>query len=124
MWRCKGILERRWVECTKRVGVKAHLAAIVMMGGLLEALFVARANQLTDKSILFKASSVPMDTATGKALVLDKWMLNSYLQVGHDVKWISKSARDVAPVLGEFRNYVHPAKERRHGVPSASRTAR
>ena len=110
------ILERRWVECTKCVSVKAHLAAIVMMGGLLEALFVARANQLSDKSILFKAPSVPMDPSTGKALSLDKWMLNSYLQVGHDAKWISKSARDVAAVLGEFRNYVHPAKERRHGV--------
>jgi hypothetical protein len=38
----KAILERRWIECTKCVGAKAHLAAIVMMGGLLEALFVAR----------------------------------------------------------------------------------
>jgi len=92
------------------------MAAIVMMGGLLEALFVARANQLADKSILFKAASVPMDSTTGKALALDKWMLNSYLQVGHDVNWITRSARDVATVLGEFRNYVHPAKERRHGV--------
>ncbi len=112
----KAILDRRWIECTKCVGVKAHLAAIVMMGGLLEALFVARTNQLADKSVLFRAPSVPMDPTTAKALSLDKWMLNSYLQVGHDVKWISKSARDVAAVLGEFRNYVHPAKERRHGV--------
>jgi hypothetical protein len=112
----KVILERRWVECTKCVGVKAHLAAIVMMGGLLEALFVARANQLTDKSILFNAASVPKDPSTGKPLPLDRWMLNSYLQVGHDVKWITKSGRDVAVVLGEFRNYVHPAKEHRHNV--------
>jgi hypothetical protein len=43
-------------------------------------------------------------------------MLNTYIQVGHDLKWITKSARDVSSVLGEFRNYVHPAKERRHGV--------
>jgi hypothetical protein len=49
----KAILERRWIECTKCVSVKAHLAAIVMMGGLLEALFVARAKQLPDRSILF-----------------------------------------------------------------------
>jgi hypothetical protein len=37
-----GILQRRWDECQKCLGVGADLAAIVMMGGLLEALFVAR----------------------------------------------------------------------------------
>jgi hypothetical protein len=112
----RAILERRWIECTKCVGVKAHLAAIVMMGGLLEALFVARANQLTDKAVLFRAPSVPIDASTKKALSLDKWMLDSYLKVGHEVGWITKSARDLAKVLGEFRNYVHPAKEHRHRI--------
>ena len=112
----KVILERRWIECTKCVGAKAHLAAIVMMGGLLEALFVARAKQMADKSPLFAAPSVPKNPKTGVAVPLQEWMLNSYLQVGHDMKWITKSARDLAAVLGEFRNYVHPEKEHRHGV--------
>ncbi len=35
------VLTRRWHECWKCVNAEAHLAAIVMMGGLLEALFVA-----------------------------------------------------------------------------------
>jgi len=86
------------------------------MGGLLEALFVGRAKQMTDKSRLFAAPSVPKNPKTGVAVPLQEWMLNSYLQVGHDVKWITKSARDLAAVLSEFRNYVHPEKEHRHGV--------
>src|SRR6266540_514485 len=49
------ILVRRWEECGRCIGAQAHLAATVMMGGLLEALFVARANTMTDKSSLFKA---------------------------------------------------------------------
>jgi hypothetical protein len=110
----RSILERRWIECTKCVGAKADLAAIVMMGGLLEALFVARANQLADKSILF-TSSVPIDKNTGKKVPLGDWMLKTYLEVGHDVGWITRSARDLAAVLGEYRNYVHPEKERRYG---------
>jgi hypothetical protein len=110
------ILDRRWIECTKCVGVKAHLAAIVMMGGLLEALFVARANQMTDKSSLFRSRAVPVDPKTSKQVPLGDWMLKTYLQVGHDVGWITQSARDVAVVLGEYRNYVHPEKQRRHGV--------
>ena len=111
----KGILERRWIECTKCVSAKAHMAAIVMMGGLLEALFVAKAKQLSDKSALFAAASAPKDDS-GAQVPLNKWMLNSFLQVGYEVKWITKSARDTAGVLGEFRNYVHPEKEHRHRV--------
>lgn len=113
----RAILERRWIECTKCVGVKAHLAAIVMMGGLLEALFVARANQLSDKAVLVRAPSAPLKG--GKPIPPQEWMLNSYINVGHDLGWITRSARDVAGVLGEYRNYVHPEKERRHKVTLA-----
>src|SRR3990167_1760689 len=45
----RDVLTRRWHECTKCVRAEAHLAAIVMMGGLLEALFVSRANKLPNK---------------------------------------------------------------------------
>jgi hypothetical protein len=110
----QAILERRWIECPKCVEVKAHLAATVMMGGLLEALFVARVQQLSDKSLLFKQPSTPMKQ--GKAMPLAEWMLRSYIEVGHDLGWITRSARDLAGVLGEYRNYVHPEKERRHKV--------
>ena len=40
--RMREILERRWMECQKCIAADVHLAATVMMGGLLEALFVAR----------------------------------------------------------------------------------
>jgi hypothetical protein len=51
----RSILERRWDECKRCIDAGAPLAATVMMGGLLEALLVARANKLSDKSKLFKA---------------------------------------------------------------------
>jgi hypothetical protein len=86
------------------------------MGGLLEALFVARSKQLPDKAILFAVPSAPKNPKTGTALPLQEWMLKSYLQVGHEIHWITQTARDVAAVLGEYRNYVHPEKEHRHGV--------
>jgi hypothetical protein len=43
-------------------------------------------------------------------------MLDSYIKVGHELRWITESAKDVADVLKEYRNYIHPEKERRHGV--------
>ncbi len=110
------ILTRRWHECLKCVNADAHLAAIVMMGGLLEALFVARANKMPVKTPLISATSAPKDNSTGRTLKYQDWMLDSYIKVGRELNWITDSAKDVADILKEYRNYVHPEKERRHGV--------
>lgn len=110
------ILIRRWDECRRCLAAQAPLAAIVMMGGLLEALFVARANRSPDKSALFKAATSPIDPKTRKPLDLRDWTLRPYLDVGHELGWITRSAKDVAAVLRDYRNYVHPEKERSHGV--------
>jgi hypothetical protein len=112
----RDILVRRWHECHKCVGAEAHLAAIVIMGGFLEALFVARANKMSDKSPLINAKCAPKDKNTGKTLNYQDWMLDAYIQVAHELGWITNSAKDVADVLKEYRNYIHPEKERRHGV--------
>lgn len=110
------ILTRRWNECAKCVKADAHLAAIVMMGGLLEALFVARANKMSDKTPLTSATNAPKDKTTGKTINYQEWMLDSYIKVGFELKWITESAKDVADKLKEYRNFVHPAKELRYGV--------
>lgn len=115
----QSILERRWDECKRCIDAAAPLAATVMMGGLLEALLVARANKLSDKSKLFKAAATPIDPKTKKPLDLRQWMLGPYIDVGHELKWISNSAKNVAVILRDYRNYIHPEKERSHGVTLA-----
>lgn len=112
----RDILTRRWNECAKCVKADAHLAAIVMMGGLLEALFVARANKMPDKTPLTSSANAPKDKTTGKTINYQDWMLDSYIKVGFELKWITESAKDVADKLKEYRNFVHPAKELRYGV--------
>lgn len=112
----QGILERRWDECRRCIEAGAPLAATVMMGGLLEALLVARANKLADKSKLFKVRATPVDPKTKKPLDLRQWMLGPYIDVGHELKWLSNSAKNVAVILRDYRNYIHPEKERSHGV--------
>jgi hypothetical protein len=49
------ILARRWIECTVCVTSNAPLAAIVMMGGLLEGLLLAKINQTGDKTKIIGA---------------------------------------------------------------------
>lgn len=112
----RDVLTRRWDECAKCVNADAHLAAIVMMGGLLEALFVARANKMPDKTALTSATNAPKDKASGKTTNYQDWMLDSYIKVGFELGWITESAKDVADKLKEYRNFVHPAKELRYGV--------
>lgn len=110
------ILNRRWQECVNCVNAGAPLAATVMMGGLLESLMLARVNRQPDKSVVFGARSAPRDKETQKALPLQRWTLRHYIDVAHELEWISQSARDVGEVLRDYRNYVHPQKELSHGV--------
>lgn len=112
----RGILSRRWSECQACARAGAPLAATVMMGGLLEALFVARANVMPNKAPLFKAKATPLDGKTKTPLPLTQWTLRPYIDVGAELGWITRSGKDVATVLRDYRNYVHPEKERAHGV--------
>jgi hypothetical protein len=86
------------------------------MGGLLEALLLARVNAEPNKAAVFTAKGAPKEKATGKALPLKEWMLRAYLDVAHELGWISQSAKDVGEVLRDYRNYIHPYKELSHGV--------
>jgi hypothetical protein len=114
------ILARRWVECEKCITAGAALAAVAMMGGLLEALLIAKANSLPIKGQLFTARSTPKDK-NGKPLPLEKWNLQSYINVAAELGWISHPAREFGNTLREYRNYIHPEKERATGVtPSPS----
>jgi len=110
------ILANRWNECVKCVNAEAPLAATVMMGGLLEALLLARINQLSDKKPVFNAKSAPKDRQTGKASNLALWGLRDFIAVSHELQWISPTTRDVGNVMRDYRNYIHPQKEHSHGI--------
>lgn len=117
------ILQNRWRECHICVEADAPLSATVMMGGLLETLLLAKVLRQTDKSRVFGATSAPRDRS-GKTLPLQEWTLRHYIDVAHELGWISQSAKDVGVVLRDYRNYVHPHKEHSHGVSLKSEDAR
>jgi len=112
----QAILTRRWQETAKCLSAPAPLAATVMMGALLEALLLSRINHLSDKAPLFKTKACPKDKASGKALPLQNWTLQHYLDVAHEMGWIRQAAHDVGVVLRDYRNYIHPSKELSHGM--------
>jgi hypothetical protein len=108
------ILVRRWNETVLCMNGGAHLAATVMMGGLLEALLLARVNLESNKAPVFTAAAAPKKAGT--TLPLTEWGLKDYVDVAHELGWLTKSAKDVGEVLRDWRNYIHPHKEHRHKV--------
>ena len=111
----QGILNNRWTECVRCVGCNAPLAATVMMGGLLEAVLLARVNRETNKAPIFTAKGAARDHL-GKTKPLNEWTLQHYITVAHELGWITVTAMSVGEVLRDYRNYVHPHKEYAHGV--------
>ena len=112
----QAILNDRWNECVKCIEANAPLSATVMMGGLLETILLARFNRETNKDNIFKSKKVPTDKQTNKPSPMNKWTLRNYIDVAHDLDWITASAKDVGEVLRDYRNYVHPYKQYSHGI--------
>jgi hypothetical protein len=112
----QSILERRWTECVLCLHAPAPMAATVMMGGLLEGLLLARINKETNQQHVFTAKNSPKDKKAGSPLPLKEWGLKDYIDVAHELKWITVSAKDVGVVLRDYRNYIHPQKELSHSV--------
>jgi hypothetical protein len=108
------VLQARWKECVACLEAQAPLSATVMMGGLLETLLLARINRENDKAPVFQAKAAPRDR--GKTKQLAEWTLKNYIDVAHELGWVSVSAKDVGEVLRDYRNYIHPHKQLSHGI--------
>jgi hypothetical protein len=104
------ILTKRWSECVACLGANAPLAATVMMGGMLESLFLARVNREPKKKAIFTAKAAPKDKQ-GKAYLLKDWGLGDYIAVAHELNWITQPGLAVSAILQDYRNYIHPQKE-------------
>ena len=109
------ILASRWDECIKCVEHEAPLAAVVMMGGLLETLLLSKINSLPKPTPVYTAKLAPKNPQ-GQTLALKEWGLRNYIDVAHELKWITQTEKDLGAVLMDYRNYIHPFKQKAYGV--------
>lgn len=110
------IMTSRWGECISCVENNAPLAAIVMMGGLLETLLLSRINRLQNQAPVFTAKAAPKNPKTSQTLPLNEWTLKNYIEVAHELKWISQTEKDLGVVLRDYRNFIHPFKQKTYSV--------
>jgi len=103
------ILTGRWEEAQRCVDAGAHLAAVVMMGSVLEGVLLARA--LSDRASACRATVAPKDKG-GAVIPTHDWKLSSLIDVAHEVGWLQGDVKRFSHALRESRNIVHPYLER------------
>jgi hypothetical protein len=108
------LLEERWHEAERCLGVSSYLSALVMMGSLLEGALYAWITEHRDAAI--ESRSVPHDPKTKQPLPFSRWSLSDLINVGFERGWIQEDIKDFSHVLREYRNLVHPAKQRDSGA--------
>jgi hypothetical protein len=103
------ILAERWKEVIVCIKYEAYLAAIIMMGGLLEGVLLSVA--ITNPKEANKASSSPKDKS-GEVKKTHDWTLNNLIEVSHECGWIEQDIKRFSNTLRDYRNLIHPWEQR------------
>ena len=99
------ILNERWAEINRCLESDAHLAGIILMGGIIEAVLMAIVKRYPERAR--KCDSAPLDRE-GNIKKIRDWTLNELINVAHDCKWIHSDAAEFSHLLRKYRNLVHP----------------
>ena len=104
------VLSLRWQEAQKCVNAGAYLAAVVMMGSILEGslLYKVESNPMAAN----RSQSSPKDRRTGKPRPFQDWGLSALIDVAHDLGWLQGDVSRFSHALRDSRNLVHPYMER------------
>ena len=115
------ILTFRWQEAQRCVQAGAHLAAIVMMGRILEGALLSRVEQ--NRPAASRASRAPR-SRDQSLRPIHKWGLSALIDVAHEVRWLEGDVHQFSHALRESRNIVHPYAQRlQHDYPDADTCA-
>lgn len=104
------ILSFRWDEAQRCVEAEAHLAAVVMMGSILEGVLLHKVEE--NKAEANKAKAAPKDRATGKPRPIHDWGISALIDVAHELGWLQGDMKRFSHALRESRNLVHPYMQR------------
>lgn len=103
------VLNSRWNEIGRCMNSEAFLSSIILMGSILEGVLLSVVENNPKEVNLSK--SAPKDKS-GQILRFKNWTLNDLINVTHDCGWIGKDVKDFNDKLRDYRNLVHPRKQR------------
>jgi len=100
------VLSSRWNEVEICVNTSAYLSATILMGSMLEGLFLSVLSRNPKEANL--AKSAPFDKKKNKVKDFTDWKLVEMIDVAHDVGWIDYDVKQYSHSLRDFRNFIHP----------------
>jgi hypothetical protein len=106
----EAIVQARWIEAQRCQHAKAYLAAVIMMGSILEALLLARCSKCVGDA--YQARCAPKDR-NGKAIAIPNWTLSNLIDVSVERGWLKQDRGSFSHALRQSRNIVHPYEHAR-----------
>jgi hypothetical protein len=101
----EGILTDRWAEAQKCQNAGAFLAAVVMMGSILEGLLLAVAHDR--RADCYKAAAAPR-RKDGTVPPIQDWKLSQLIDVAVELGLLKTDRGKFGHALRDSRNVVHP----------------
>jgi hypothetical protein len=108
------LLNIRWFEIKKCLQNEAYLASIILMGSILEGVLYWLLTKNPEKSN--RALSAPKDHKTGKNKPFYDWTLSQMIDVAHELGWLGVDVKKFSQSLRDFRNLVHPYRQKKEGT--------
>jgi hypothetical protein len=103
-------LVSQWDEVTKCYSASAFLAAMVMLGSLLESLLLLgfKRNRPT-----IEAANIHFTDASNRDRPPERWSLNEMIEAACRLGWTNQKLRAFSHSLREYRNLIHAELRRR-----------
>jgi hypothetical protein len=107
----EGVIQCRWLEAQRCQHAGAFLAAVIIMGSILEALLLARCSSSPAEA--YQSPAAPKDRASGKAIAVHDWPLSTLIDVAVSRQWLKMDRGSFSHALRQSRNIVHPYEHAR-----------
>lgn len=102
-------VERRLKETADCVNHQSALAAVILIGGILEGILLGTALSYPEQ--FSKTSGAPRDKDTGKVFQFQKWTLSNLIDVATELGILKQDVKKFSHTVREFRNYIHPYEQ-------------
>jgi hypothetical protein len=100
------ILLLRIEEIKNCMTAHAPLAAIILLGSVLEGILLGIANQMPKE--FNQSNSAPKNATNNAVKRFQEWSLANFIDVAYDLELINKDIKLYSQCLRDFRNYIHP----------------
>jgi len=100
------ILLLRIEEIKNCMTAHAPLAAIILLGSVLEGILLGIAKQMPKE--FNQSNSAPKNATNNAVKRFQEWSLANFIDVAYDLELINKDIKLYSQSLRDFRNYIHP----------------